>query len=178
MLLLFLLQYYCYCSTPLPVMKDTCIGTINKLGSKFDQLIYGIGDFVHRTICAGQRTARSGGSPCYYCNNITNIMFFCRWSVVDWQKGVSNVLMSPLWLFWGHATSLVTWPLNLPWPWAVSNRWSMKTMTRLLKVAFVNVHHVAKLVTPLEISCCKIVNTWQIVTKFETFVAVETIILN
>jgi len=38
------------------------------------------------------------------------------------------------------------------------------------------VHRVPKLATPLQISWCKIVNTWQIFTKCETFM--ETIILN
>jgi len=38
------------------------------------------------------------------------------------------------------------------------------------------IHHVPKLATPLQISWCKIVNTWQIFTKCETFT--ETIILN
>jgi len=39
-----------------------------------------------------------------------------------------------------------------------------------------NIHSVPKLATPLQISWCKIVNTWQIFTKCETFM--ETSILS
>jgi len=44
------------------------------------------------------------------------------------------------------------------------------------KMLWIIVHRVPKLATPLQISWCKIVDTWQIFTKCETFM--KTIILN
>jgi len=60
---------------------------------------------------------------------------------------------------------------QLQWPW-------MSLVISLLQTfskGIFHIHHVPKLATPLQISWCKIVNTWQIFTKYETFM--ETIIL-
>ena len=37
-------------------MKDLCEKAISEVGSKLIQLIYGVGSFVHHTICSEQKS--------------------------------------------------------------------------------------------------------------------------
>ena len=45
--------------TPTDAMSDMCIKSITDYGSNLDQLVYGVGNFVHRVVCVEHKAGES-----------------------------------------------------------------------------------------------------------------------
>jgi len=62
-------------STPLDTITNLCVKAIDDVGSRVDQLIYGVAEFVHKTVCVGQglRTILLIGTPFYWIIDLDTV---------------------------------------------------------------------------------------------------------